>query len=60
MSRVCANGPKDWGSILDGVIPKTQKWYLILSCLTQHYKVRINDKVKQIREWGSAFPYTSV
>ena len=27
---------------------------------TQHYKVRIKDKVEQSREWNSALPYTSV
>ena len=27
---------------------------------TQHYKVRIKGKVEQLREWSSAFPYTSV
>ena len=25
---------------------------------TQHYKVRINGKVEQSKEWSSAFPYT--
>ena len=30
MVRVFANGPGDLGV----VIPKTQKWYLMLSCLT--------------------------
>ena len=32
--RVYANGPGDLGSISGRVIPKTQKWYLILPCLT--------------------------
>ena len=27
---------------------------------TQHYKVRIEGKVEQYREWSSALPYTSV
>ena len=27
---------------------------------TQHYKVRIKDKVEQSREWSSALLYTSV
>ena len=27
---------------------------------TQHYKVRIKDKVEQSKEWSSALPYTSV
>ena len=26
----------------------------------QHYKVRINGKVEQSREWSGALPYTSV
>ena len=34
MSRVFADGPGDWGSIPGQVRPKTQKWYLILPCLT--------------------------
>ena len=32
--RVFANGPRDWGSVLGRVMPKTQKWYLMSSCLT--------------------------
>ena len=36
MSRVFANGPEDQGSIPGRVVPKTQKWYLIPPCLTQH------------------------
>ena len=32
--RVFTNGPGDLGSIPGRVIPKTQKWYLMLSCLT--------------------------
>ena len=27
---------------------------------TQHYKVRIKDKVEQSREWSSTIPYSSV
>ena len=34
MGRVFANDPEDQGSIPGRVIPKTQKWYLILPCLT--------------------------
>ena len=34
MSRVFTNGPGDRGSIPCQVIPKTQKWYLMLPCLT--------------------------
>ena len=35
------NSPGDLGSIPGRVIPKTEKWYLMLPCLEQHYKVRI-------------------
>ena len=43
MVRVFVNGPGDWCSILDRVIPKTQKIVLDATFLnTQHYKVRIN------------------
>ena len=34
MSRMFTNGPGDWGSIQGQVIPKTQKRYLMLPCLT--------------------------
>ena len=34
MVKVFANSPRDLGSILGRVIPKTQKWYLMLPCLT--------------------------
>ena len=27
---------------------------------TKHYKLRINGKFEESREWSSAFPYTSV
>ena len=48
ISRVFANGPGDWGSILSRVIPKTQKTVLDAAWLsTQHYKVRIESKVEQ-------------
>ena len=61
MSRVFANGPEDWGSILGRVIPKTQKMVLDAALLnTQHYNVRIKGKVEQSREWSSALPYTLV
>ena len=58
---VFANDPGDWGSIPGRAVLKTQKWYLMPPCLThQRYKVRINGKVEQSREWSSALPYTSV
>ena len=61
MSRVFANGPGDWGSIPGRVIPKTQKMILDAVLLnTQHYKVRLKDKVEQSRERSSALPYISV
>ena len=61
MSRVFANGPENRGSISGCVIPKTQKMVLDAALLnTQHYKVRIKDKVEQSWEWTTAFPYTSV
>ena len=38
MSRVFANGPRDWGLIPGQVIPKTQKMVLDAALLnTQHY-----------------------
>ena len=59
MRRVFANGPGDWGSIPGRVIPRTQKMVLDAAWLnTQHYKVRIKDKVEQSREWSSTLPYT--
>ena len=33
MVRLFGNGPGDLGSILGRVIPKTQKWYLMLPSL---------------------------
>ena len=57
MSRVFANSPGDHCSIPGQVIPKTQKMVLDSALLnTQHYKVRIMDKVEQSREWSSAPP----
>ena len=57
MSRVFTNGPGDRGSILGWL----KKMVLDATLLkTQHYKVRINGKVEQSREWGSALPYTLV
>ena len=51
MSWVFANGPGDRGSIPGWVIPKTQKLVPDAALLkTQHYKVRIRGKVKQIQE----------
>ena len=51
MSRVFANDPGDRGSIPGRVIPKTQKIVLDAALLnTEHYKVRIKEKVEQSRE----------
>ena len=61
MSRAFANGLGNRGSILSRVIPKTQKRVFDDSWLnTQHYKVRIKDKVEQSREWSSALSNFSV
>ena len=61
MSRVFANGPVDWGSILGQVITKTQKMVLDATLLnTEHYKVQIKSKMEQSREWSSALAYTLV
>ena len=61
MVRVFANGLGDLGSVPGRVIPKTQKMVLDSSLLnTQHYKVRIKDKVEESREWSSTLPYTLV
>ena len=55
--RVFANGPGDLGSIPGRVIPKTQKMVLDASLLgTQHYKVRIKDKVEQSRKGVAPSP----
>ena len=57
MSRVFANGLEDRGSNPGLVIPKTQKMVLDAALLnTQHYKVRIEDKVEQCREGVTLSP----
>ena len=61
LNRVFANGLGDLGSIPGQVIPKTQKMVLDSILLnTQHYKVRIESKVEQSREWSSALSCISV
>ena len=51
MSRVFASGPRDRGSILGQVTPKTQKTVLDAALLnTQYYKVGIKGKVDQSRD----------
>ena len=58
---VFANGLGDWGSIPGRVIPKTHKMVLDATLLnTQHYKVRIKDKMEQSWERSSTLPYTFV
>ena len=61
ISRVFANGPGDWYSILDRVTLKTQRMVLAAALLnTQYYKVLIKSKVEQSRKWSRALSYTSV
>ena len=61
MVRVCTNGQGDLGSIPGQVIPKTKIMVLDAALVnTQHYKVRIKDKVEQSRERSSDLPYTLV
>ena len=58
MSRVFAIAPGDRGSI-----PRSSHKKMVLDAAllnTQHYKVRIKDKVEQSREWSSTLLYTSV
>ena len=45
MATVFANGPRHQGSIQAQVIPKTQIWYLMLTCLTLSI-IRYNSRVK--------------
>ena len=60
MSRVFANDPGERGSVPGRVIyRKLKKMALDATLLnTQHYKVRIKNKVEQSREWSSTLPYT--
>ena len=59
--NIVANCPGDHVSILGQVIPKTHKMVLDTVLLNiQYYKVRIKGKVEQSREWGTAYPYTTV
>ena len=59
---VLINDPGNRCSISGRVIPKTQKKMVLDAALpnTQHYKVRLNGKAEQSREWSSALPYISV
>ena len=51
MSTVLANSPGDQGPIPGQVITKAQKIVLDTSLInTQHYKLRIKDKVEQSRK----------
>ena len=59
--QLFTNGPGDLGSIPGRVILKTQKMVLDASLHnSQHFKIRIKDKVEQSRERSSALPYTLV
>ena len=61
MGRVSAHDLVDWHSILGRVIPKTKKMVLDAALFnTQHYKVRIKNKMEQSREWSGALPYNYV
>ena len=54
-------GPGDMGSIPGRVVPKTQKMVLDAALLnTQLYKVRIEGKVEQSKEWSCALSFSSV
>ena len=60
MSWVFTNGPGDRGSI-SGRHTKDSKVVLYAALLnTQHYKVRMKDKVEKPGERCSALPYISV
>ena len=57
MSIVFANSPGDWEFNPRSSHTKDSKMALDAALLnTQHYKVRINGKVEQSREWSSAPP----
>ena len=57
ISRVFVIGWGDRSSILDRVIPKTQKMRLDASKFnTQHYKIRIKGKVEQSKEGVAPSP----
>ena len=61
MVRLFARAWETWDqSQVESYQRLKKKWYLMLSCLTQHYKVRIKGKVEQSREKSSALPYTLV
>ena len=59
MVRVFANDPGDLVLIPGRVIPKIQKWYLMVPLISaRHYKSRIKGKEEQSREKCSTHPYT--
>ena len=60
MSRVFTNGPGDRGSNLWSSHTKDSKMVLDVALLNIYYKVRINGKVEESREWNSTLHYTSV
>ena len=56
--RVFANDPGGLVSILDRVLPKTQKMVLDVSLFnTLHYEVQIKGKEEQFREMNNAISY---
>ena len=67
MSSMFTNGPGDQGSISGHVIPKTQKWYLMLPCLTLtiiRYGSRVSEtihlSVVTIKKGAFDLPSTAV
>ena len=57
VGRVFTVGPGDWDSIPGLAILKTQKMVLDAALLnTQHYNVRIKDKVEQSKERVASLP----
>ena len=48
-------GPGDLCSILSRIIPKTQKWYLMPTCLTLNI-IRYGSRVKWSNPWKRVAP----
>ena len=57
MVRVFANGPGALGSIPERVIPKTQKWYLMLPCLILSI-TKYGSRVKWVNPGKGVTPST--
>ena len=58
MVRVFINGPEELGSIPGRVIPKTQKCYLLLSCLTLSI-IRYRPRVKWSNPGKGVEPFSA-